>query len=942
MKFLFTLSLFSLLSLTAWAQNGTIDGQVVDVKTNEAIIGANVVIEGTTVGAATDIEGKFTIANVKPGTYNVVITYIAYKSQTVTDVVVESGKKTTLKVTLVEDIAELAEVVVTAQKEISNDVSLLNTIKENKLVVSGISAQQMTKLPDRDAAQVMMRVPGITVQDGRFVLVRGMPERYNQVLINGIIGPSTEIDKRSFSFDLIPAGSLDQMLVYKSGTAEMPGDFAGGVIQMVTKSPAYEEFISVGLSAGVRTNTTFQDFKFNASNGTDNFGFDNGFRDMPGNFPTTAALQATNRSSQLRLDAGKTLANNFALNNKKAGPDMGFNFATSQNGKIGNVGLSNLTSVAYSRSFTHYNSEFLRYQDFTTTDPTKRFDYSDNVYSNDVRINVMHNWLININDRNKIEFKNLFVQLGEDKTTTRVGTEFGQRNGQDMQNYAYYHLNRSIYTGQLDGKHTLGDGSYKLNWVVGMNYINRNEPDYRRFRTFRDKSLAGTEAPFEVLLPPSGNPFEAGRFWSKLQDKGFSHGLNLERKFGDVSSKRAPVVKAGYFLERKTRTFDARYVNYIIPNLGQDLEQAYALARLPLDQVFASQNIKPEGFTIEEATKPQDHYSGENTLSAGYVSTQLPLGKFDVNIGMRAEYNVQNLDAIGSDGTPLRVNNPVFAPLPSFNVAYNTSDRSLIRLAYSRTINRPEFRELAPFLFYQFEFESALIGNPRLKTAFIHNVDLRWEMYPNPGETISIGTFYKQLKDPIELYLQVTSDVPQLVYNNSASAYDYGLEVEFRKSLASLGVSRFLRNTSFNVNASWIKSQVDIGANAGGNLARYRPLQGQSPYIINAGVYYSDEDNGFSANAAFNVFGPRIYSVGDINFPTFWEMPRKALDLQVSKRIGKTLSLKLNAQNLLNTPFRILQDSNQDQEIKSSDLLIQKYKVGSQFSLSLNWMFAKE
>jgi TonB-dependent receptor len=941
MKLLSTLIL-CIVGLTAWAQNGTIDGQVTDVKTNEAIIGANVVIEGTTVGAATDIEGNFVIANLKPGTYTIVVTYIAYKTQTIPDVVVEPGKKTTLKITLVEDIAELAEVVVTAQKEISTDVSLLNTIKENKLVVSGISAQQIVRLPDRDAAQVMMRVPGITVQDGRFVLVRGMPERYNQVMINGIIGPSTEIDKRSFSFDLIPAGSLDQMLVYKSGTAEMPGDFAGGVIQMVTKSPAYEEFTSVGLNFGFRTNTTFQDFKYNASTGTDNLGFDNGFRDLPSGFPTTAALQGTSRSSQLRLDAGKTLTNNFALNNKKAAPDMGFNFATSQKFKAGNLRLSNLTSVAYSRSFTHYDAEFLRYQEFTSTNPSKRFDYNDNVYSNDVRVNVMHNWLIDINDRNKVEFKNLFVQLGEDKTTTRVGTEFGQRDGQDLQNYAYYHLNRSIYTGQLDGKHTLGDGSYKLNWVLGMNYINRNEPDYRRFRSFRDKSLAGTEAPFEIILPPSGNPFEAGRFWSKLQDKGFSHGLNFEKKFGDLDAKRTPSLKAGYFLERKTRTFDARYVNYIIPNLGQDLEQAYALAKLPLDQVFAPGNVNPNGFTIEEATKPQDHYNGENTLSAAYISSQLPLGKFDINIGLRAEYNVQNLDAMGSDGTPLRVNNPVFAPLPSFNVAYNTSDRSLVRLAYSRTINRPEFRELAPFLFYQFEFESALIGNPQLKTAFIHNVDLRWEMYPNPGETISIGTFYKQLKDPIELYLQVTSDVPQFVYNNSTSAYDYGVEVEFRKSLASLGVSKFLRNTSVNVNAAYIKSQVDIGANAGGNLARYRPLQGQSPYIVNAGVYYNDEESGFSVNGAFNVFGPRIYSIGDINFPTFWEMPRKALDLQVSQRLTKTLSLKLNAQNLLNTPFRILQDSDQDQEIKSSDLLIQKYRVGAQYSFSINWMFAKE
>lgn len=942
MKSLFTLILLSLISATAWAQYGSIDGQVVDVKTKEAIIGANVVIEGTTVGAATDIEGNFAIPNLKPGTYNIVVTYIAYKTQTIPDVVVESGKKTTLGITLVEDIAELEEVVVTAQKEVNTDVNLLNTIKDNKLVVSGISAQQMVKLPDRDAAQVMMRVPGITIQDGRFVLVRGVPERYNQVMINGIIGPSTEIDKRSFSFDLIPAGSLDQMLVYKSGTAELPGDFAGGVIQMVTKSPGYDEFTSVGLNFGFRTNTTFKDFEKNTTGSTDLLGFDNGDRDLPSGFPTTAVLKEANRNSAIREAAGKSLTNNFALNTMKARPDMGFNFTTSQNFTAGKIGLSNLTSVSYSNSFTHYSSDFLRWNAFSGAPEDRRFQYKDQSYLNDVRVTVMHNWLARFNERNKIEFKNLFVQLGEDKTTIRTGSDFIQRPSDDFRNYAYHYLTRSIYTGQLEGSHTLTDPSMKLTWVLGMNYINRNEPDYRRFRTYRSQQFQGSDEPYVMLLPPSANLFEAGRFWSDLKDKGYSHGLNFEKKFGDLDSKRAPTVKAGYFLESKTRDFQARYMNYLYPSFS-DGATGEQLVRQPLGQIFAPENIKAQdGFVIEEGTTNIDRYHGENLYTAGYVSGQFPVGKFDINVGFRAEYNQQQLTALGNDNIPIKVDNPVFAPLPSFNVAFNSTDRSLFRVAYSRTINRPEFRELAPFLYYQFEFESALVGNPDLKTAFIDNVDVRYEWYPNPGETFSFGGFYKSMKDPIELYLQITTDVPLLIYNNSTSAYNYGVEVEFRKSLASLGVSKFLRNTSFNINAAYIKSEVDIGANAGANLARYRPLQGQSPYIVNAGLYYNDEDTGFSINAAYNVFGPRIYSVGDINFPTFWEMPRQAVDLQVSKRITKSMTIKANAQNLLNTPFRILQDSDQDQEIKNTDLLIQKYRVGTQYSLSLNWMFMKE
>ena len=234
------LILFSLaLTTVVWAQNGIISGKVIDLKTKEPVIGANAVIEGTTVGAATDLDGNFTIANVKPGTYAIIVSSITYKTQTVRDVITESASKTSLEISLAEDVAQLEEVVVTAKKEISTDLNLLKSIRESKLVVSGISSEQITKLPDRDVAQIAQRVPGVTIVDNRFVIVRGLPERYNQVLINGVIAPSTEVDRRSFSFDMIPAGAIDQMLIYKTATAELPGDFAGGVIQLVTKLPSY-------------------------------------------------------------------------------------------------------------------------------------------------------------------------------------------------------------------------------------------------------------------------------------------------------------------------------------------------------------------------------------------------------------------------------------------------------------------------------------------------------------------------------------------------------------------------------------------------------------------------------------------------------------------------------------------------------------------------------
>jgi hypothetical protein len=940
MKNFYVLAFLLVASASGWAQLGTISGTVVDLKTKEPIIGGNVVIQGTTVGSSTDVEGNYVINSVKPGTYTLVVSYVAYKTQTVADVVVESGKRTTVNITLVEDVAELAEVVVTATREVNNDVSLISGIKEAKLVVSGISAEQITKMPDKDAAQVMQRVSGVTITDNRFVVVRGMPERYNQVLINGAVGPSTEIDKRSFSFDLIPAGALDQLLIYKSATPELPGDAAGGIIQISTKNPTDEKFISFGMNAGYRQNTTFGDYSQSRGSSTDVFGFDNGDRSLPQNFPTTQSLVSSQRNSSLRELAGKQLSNNFDNTTRSAPIDWGANFSISEGFNIGKVQARNITSIGYSNSYQLYVSEFLRYNQILESNSPLRFRYFDSFSANNVKISGMHNWMFKLSPKHKIEFKNLFVQIGQNETTVRRGDDFIQRPSEDLRNYAYHYLSRSIYTGQLQGFHELDAmGKTKLNWVVGVSYIDRNEPDFRRFRTFRAKTA--TEAdPFTMQLPSAASPFESGRFWSGLKDKGVFHGLNFEQIFGEPKEKRRASLKAGYYLDYKERTFNARFLNYLYPgNFNQAIGQQ--LIQQPLSTIFSPTNIKRiDGFVIEEGTQARDSYSGTGFVGAGYVSGVLPLGKWDLSAGVRGESFRQTLT--GSDGVnPVNVKNSVFSLLPSFNTAFNLDDRRLIRAAYSRTVNRPEFREIAPFLYYAFEYEAALIGNPNLKVANVDNFDLRYEMYPNPGELFSIGAFYKYIGNPIEIFLQRTTENPQLTYNNAKQAINWGFELEFKKSLASLGVNRFLRNTSFNLNASWIRSEVQIPSDpAFANLDQSRPLQGQSPYIINTGLYYFDEEKGYSVNLGYNVFGPRIFAVGDDLFPSWWEMPRHSLDLQLAKTFWRKFEAKFNAQNILNARYWLVQDNNRDQAIGSKEDLIQSYRIGTQYTISFNWKFA--
>ncbi|MBX2965105.1 MAG: outer membrane beta-barrel protein [Cyclobacteriaceae bacterium] len=937
------LAFFILVSLSGIAQTGTISGKITDAKTGEEITGANVSIQGTQIGAPTDLEGRFSINNLKTGTYNFVVSFITYKTHTIPDVTIEAGKITTVNIALQEDATELDEVVVQGTREINTDFSLVNAIRESKLVVSGISAEQIIRVPDRDAAQIMQRVPGVSIVDNRFVMIRGVNERYNQVMINRTIGPSTEVDKRSFSFDLIPSGSIDQILIYKSGAPEIPGDFAGGVIQVITKQATGDNYFKFGTSVGYRANTTFRDFVKSQGSKTDKFGFDNGFRSLPSGFPGTSDLQNSSRTSSLHEQAGKSLTNNFDYSTSVAPVDWGFNMELARSFNIKNLKVNSLNYFAYSTSYQiKGDTELGRYL-YGGNDLGDWLDYGDRYYENDVRLSGISNWAVILNNNHKIEFKNLVNLIGEDQTILRSGQNVFLSTDWHYRNYAYHYLSRLIYTGQLQGTHKFANNTVNVDWVGGFNYVSRDEPDFRRFRTFR--TISSSEEVYQMQLPPSSNLFETGRFYSDLTDRGFSNGVNIEKKFGDADNKRVPTLRAGYFMEKKDRAFSARYVSYLYPGFF-DQQIGQELIRLPLSQIFSADNIRSQdGFIIEEGTRPSDTYTGENFLLAGYVGGSIPIGKFDISGGIRIENNRQKLSTTTDEG-PVRVDNPVLSPMPFLNTAYNLTERSLIRLAYSRTINRPEFRELAPFLYYDFELELGVFGKPDLKTADIDNIDLRWEMYPNPGEVISAGVFYKHFTNPIEYILQLQAESPQSTFGNADKAVAYGVELEIRKSLSSLGMSRFLRNLSVNLNASYIFSEVDMGTQAQYQQQK-RQLQGQSPYLYNVGLYYTDNNTGFSVSAAYNIFGQRIFQVGDKinnqdNYPSVYEMPRNSLDFQIAKQFGR-LEGKLNIQNLLNAQYRFYQDADENNKIdvNSDDVPIWRYKIGQQVSLSLSYKISR-
>ncbi len=931
---LFALCFFPFLLI---AQTGSITGVIIDAESKETIIGANVLLKGTDFGTSTDFDGFYSIRNVPVGIYEIVVTYIGYETVTLKEVFIKENEKLTLDVVLSTNALMLNEVTVVEYKKTNTVAAVLLEVKQAKQVVSGVSNQQITRSQDNNAAQVMQRIPGVTIVDGRFVMIRGVSERYNNVMINNVVAPSTEVDRRTFSFDLISSSALDRMLIYKSGSADLPGDFAGGIIKLYTVEEAEENYTRLNLGLGYRVGTTFNDYFQSEGSPTDFLGFDSGFRQLPSNFPRTNVLQSSNRNAQIRVDAANSLPNNFNPTQGTAPTDYSVGLGFGRNFNIGDKRVNTINSINYSNSYQYFLRDFYRYFEWEDrTQPIlQRFRFDDATYQRDTRVTILSNWKIRLSDRSRISFKNLFNQIGENETILRRGFDFIQRPNDDLQNYLLGYRSRSIYTGQLEGTHDLTP-TKTLNWVVGGSFLAEQEPDLRRFRTFRRQGE--TDVNFTMQLPPSSNLFETGRYYGDLNEFSLNNGLNYTYKFKGAANKSA--LKAGYYVDYRDRQFKSRYMSYLYPGFFDPVE-GQRLSRLPLDQIFAPENIRTrDGFTIEEGTRPIDSYDARSFTGAGYVSTEIPLRRFDITAGIRTEYNVQILES-RDDFEDIRVNNPITSVLPFLNAGYSINDNMLVRLAYGRTVNRPEFRELAPFLFYDYKLEAGRVGNPNLTPATIDNLDLRFEIYPRIGETFSIGAFYKYFNDPIENRTIITTEQPQFTYINADFAQNYGIEVEFRKSLRGITNSGFLDRFSVNANASLIRSEVDLGETAVAQ-DRVRPLQGQSPYIVNFALYYENADKGFSGNLIYNVFGARIYSVGDVLFPTIFELPRNSMDLTITKKVNNRMALKLGIQDILNAPFRFFQDSDRDLAASADDDPIFTFRRGQLVNLNLSYNLNKK
>ena len=916
--------LFILISSFQAIGQGSIAGKVTDSKTNEGVIGANVVIVGTTQGAATDLEGNFLISNVKEGTYTLQVSSVMYKTHTVQDVKVETAKKITLEISVSEDVSELQEVVVTGRRQTDTDFDMLRTIRESKVIAVGITSEQISKTLDRDAAQVLRRVPGVTIRGDQFVQVRGLSERYNPVMLHNVYAPSVETDVRSFSFATLPSSQLDRMLIFKSPAADLPGDFAGGVVKVFTKSIPEENSFVIDYSTQVRAGTTFRDYYGQERNPGHFTGFNTGYYDLPSGFPANLA-----KSPDARLtEAGRSLPNTWAPVKSMAIPDQRLTLTYSKKFHIGKTEVGNITALNYSNAFSIFE---VRRGDFLNTNdnPQPVQGYDDKQYNQQVRSGLLFNWAFKFDAHNIIELKNLYNQSSNDQYVDRTGvfpTE-GQKNA------SFDKVYRGIYTGQVMGTHELFDNRTTVEWVAGYNNSNRSQPDYRRYMS----NIDGGTGLAQISIPNTVVPNSLGRFYANLDEQAYSGGLSIKQRFGGADPLRSPELKAGVFFENKDRTFGARNIGYT--RAGATLNPA--LVNATITELFQPQNINTtNGIKIGEITYRKDSYSASNSLLAYYLMGSIPMGeKIKLEAGARIENNLQILNSYDDFQSPevaaVNVHNQVNRVLPSANLSYNFTEKMLVRAAYGETLNRPEFRELAPFTYYDFNFNFLYRGDKNLKTAKIQNMDLRWEFYPSKGEMITFGGFYKNFENPIEVIVNATSGGggggKDVNYQNAGSATTYGVEVEIKKSLFDLTNSKLLNNLNVLFNASLIKSVVT-------GLGNDRPLQGQAPYVINAGAFYTSEASGWQVNLLYNVVGKNIILVGNKDYHDVYLMPRNVVDITFNKRLSDRFSLKGGITDIFNQPLMFLQDGNGDGNFdKKNDQIIQSYRPGQVFSIGFSY-----
>ncbi len=926
MRIFFLLLGFLSISILSFSQKGKIEGKVTDAKSGEALTGVSVILKNNNKGTATDITGRYIINVEGIGKAILVFSYNGV-TQEVSDIEIKEGKITIQDLALTQrektEDAVVIRATSTARKE--SAASLITFQKNTNTVASVISAEAIRRSPDRNTGEILKRTPGTSIQDGKFLVVRGLADRYNQATLNGILLTSTEPDRKTFSFDLIPSQMIENIIINKAFVPEYPGEWAGGLIQVNTKDIPSKNFFNIQLGTGFNTQTTGKTFYKESQGGkTDWLGIDDGTRSLPEGYTTKSSFDTSSRAAKTAI--GKSMRNSWKPAQMTAPVNAAFALSGGFTGKLFGKKVGGSLGINYNRNYR--NLDLLNRKNIATGSLfTRENSYEDTKYVQETTVGGLASFAVQFNSLNKVSIKTLLNVNGGNSVTQRTGYD-SSRPRPVQQGTEFTFKQNTFFTTQLNGEHGLSK-ALKLKWYGAFNILDGYIPDQRRLVYER----ATPNDSYEAIIANSLSQQSGSRIYQTLSDYIYTAGGDLAYSYNAFSFKQT--LKGGYMLQVKDRLYDAQLFANYLPTDNPTLR------RLSPDQIFAPENFGTgvdNKFAFDAIKNKNFRYMANTILNAGYLQFDNQFSDaLRVVWGLRVEDYDQLIGSVKKwDSRHTHTRTTDF--LPGVNITYKLDKKTNLRLSGSQTVIRPELRELSALNLYDFELNASVQGKPDLKRTKIINTDLRYELYPRAGEVFTLGVFYKYFKDPIEqLYNEGAGGSSTFTFQNPNSAYSYGAELEFRKKLDAISS---LKNFTLQTNVSVIKSRVQDE-----DLKVDRSLQGQSDYLVNAGLLYDLEKIGLNVTTLFNIIGKRIYLVGDVSAaagtPDVYEAPRPLLDFQVAKKILKTKGeIKLNVSDILNRKQIFYQNntigSGYDLD-KSADAYRFTRLNGTTFSLSINY-----
>jgi outer membrane receptor for ferrienterochelin and colicin len=882
-----TLIAFSLfcLSTSVFAQKAVkFSGTVIDGKSRSALVGATIKLIPGGRNILTDVEGKFLIELKQNETYQIEVSSAGFDRKLLTDVNPDSDNGITIS--LSPKMKDMQEVVVKSSGKKESVASLYLMQRNSSSIQDGISAESIRKSPDKNTGEVIRRVSGVSVQDNKFVVIRGLNERYNVAMLNNNILPSTELDKKAFSFDIIPASAIDNVIIYKTPTADLPGDFSGGLVKVVTRDYPSKAFTEVSVSTTANSLTTGKGFYGSTFNGQfDNFGFFDGMRNLPSDYVKNRGSAFIALPNPTKQQITKQFPNSYkyggliqSMPSVSVGISGGNSYMLKNNAKLG---MLYMLSYGNGRKVSDRDrSDYMLDGELLYDNFTKVYEQKNNLAG---LVNLAYS-----KGKSKFTLKGLF--------NNDYSNALGLRNGYDVSNvpsrFEIKSYNAEVTSSGLasvvfDGTHSLNK---KLNfdWSTSVSEAYKNQPDQKiiSFRTPDDE-----KGGYYLKLGNENSPEvrNAGRIFSSLDEKIYNAAFNLVYNFNYKGFQQKLKFGSMNFYRDRVATVDA--LGYASLNFrGVSIAETKATS---FSTIFNDANIDAFGITLATIGNNSTSYNANALLNAGYLLYDGKFSeKFKITSGVRAEKYKQQLTAKNQ----ATVNNDNLDVLPSALLTYSIGKSTNLRFAVSKSVNRPEFRELASYSVFDYDNFVVVRGNPSLKRAIVNNADIRIERFPSSGEIMSFSLFYKAFKNPIE---QINAGNDVLSFQNADKATTYGAEFELRKKLDFIG-GNFFKDISFYTNLSYMLGSVTFNGNQVNT-----PLQGQSPYIINSSLSYSTAKN-LSLSILYNRVGPRLkYRAVEGGALNIYEMSRDLIDFQFTQKIFKgKVELKFAVVDLLAQPYR--------------------------------------